>query len=113
MTDAEVVAGAAALKAYVEQIDGWEANFVSDDTYTAGSTEVIQYWDQKNPTNDLSDPDAEATLIANCGLALYQSISAAGYGSSVTPDQCVSAAQAVMAAVQALRTPTPTTGDTV
>ena len=112
MTDTEVAAGVAALKAYVEQIDGWEADFVSDSTYQQGAIEVIQEWDKENPTNEQDDPAAAATLIANCGLILFQQISAAGYGDKVTADQCATAAQAVMTAVQALRLPppTPTTG---
>lgn len=91
-TDAEIQAGAAALKAYVESIDGWEADFIGDQVYQDGASEVIQAAD-----------NAQANLTAAGGAALMASIVAAGYGDRVTQDQCNAGAAAVLQAVDAIR----------
>jgi hypothetical protein len=102
MTDSDLAAGVPALKSYVESIDGWEADFVPDQAYSDGVTTVVQAWDS---VGQADNSDALDLKYANCGLALYQSISAAGYGDKVTADQCEAAAQAVMTAVLAARGP--------
>jgi hypothetical protein len=95
MTDAQFAAGVAALTAYVKNIEGWKASFISDDVYSQGVSDIFDTWDASSGSTQVKE--------AACGAALYQSITNAGYGSDVTPAQCIAAAQAVMTA--ALATP--------
>jgi hypothetical protein len=100
MTDADLAAGKVALLAYVQQIEGWEAAFVPDSAITDGATQIINALDQ---SGSAPTPDAQAIVADTAAAALYQSITDAGYGDYVTSDQCVTAAQAVIAAVTAER----------
>lgn len=96
MTDADLAAGVAALVAY----EGWEAGLVGDQANTAGATEIIKVLDSSGPA---PTPDAQAIVAATAASALMTSLTNAGYGSDVTSEQCLEAAQAVIAAVQAER----------
>lgn len=107
MTDNDLSVGVTALKTYVEQIDGWEADFVPDQAYQDGATTVINTWDSSAPVPP-NDTDAEALKQDACGMALFQAITAAGYGDKVTAEQCASAANAIIAAVLAARSEPPT-----
>lgn len=101
MTDQDLAAGVPPLKAYVQQIEGWEADFITDDVYTDGVTTIVNAWDSVGQADNV---DAVDLKYANCAMALYQSISAAGYGSDVTVEQCSEAAKLVITAVLAART---------
>ncbi len=90
MSQADIEAGAQALRNYVASVDGWEANFVPWNDYEQGAQLVLSTWD------DSSAPDA--TTYIKCANALYKTISDAGYGSQVTVDQCKAGAKAVLAA---------------
>lgn len=94
-TQADIDAGAQALKTYVESIDGWEANFVPWGTYEQGAQIVLSAWDS---VGQADNSDALDLKKANCGMALYKSISDAGYGDRVTVEQCESGAVAVLSA---------------
>lgn len=96
-SSSDIATGAAALRAYVQTIDGWEASFVPDNVYSQGSQEVLAVLDAVPP------PAPPASKPA--GNALFLSITNAGYGDQVTLDQCVAAAQAVINAVLAARGP--------
>lgn len=92
MSQADIEAGAQALRAYVTSVDGWEANFVPWNDYEQGAQLVLSTWDAGAPQND-------ATYV-KCGNALYATISAAGYGNQVTVAQCTAGARAVLAATR-------------
>ena len=96
----ELAAGEAALKSFVEKIDGWEADFVPTSIYAQGVTEIISAWDAAPVAGDAQ---AEHAKEADCGSVLYQSIVKAGYGNQVTPDQCQEAVLAVIDAVLKVR----------
>lgn len=100
-TQADIDTGAQALKNYVESVDGWEANFVPWGTYEQGAQLVLNAWDSAVPTQTA---DANTTGLAMrkaaCGMALYKSISDAGYGGRVTPQQCAAGADAVLSAAK-------------
>lgn len=98
MTDSDLAAGVAALKAYVQQIDGWEADFVSAQAYSDGASIVITTYDGAGVVGNPA-PGQLDLISAECASKLYASIQSAGYGSKVTPDQCAQASQAVIAAV--------------
>ena len=96
----DIETGATALKAYVQSVDGWEANFVPWNDYEQGAQVVMTKWDSGGkPAN----PEALASLHAACGTALFKVISDAGYGEKVTQEQCAAGANAVIAAVVAGR----------
>ena len=106
MTPADTTAGAAALKAYVQSVDGLEAFLVTEADYEAGANVVIQQWDSLGP---MTNPNSEAMGRASCGDVLYQDITEEGYSSAVTAQQCMAGADAVINAVVAGRGPaTPT-----
>jgi len=94
-TQADIDLGATALKNYVMQIDGWEANFVPWGTYESGSQLVLNAWDSS------TDSDAAMKETA-CGMTLYKVISDAGYASRVTEEQCAAGAHAVLAACRGI-----------
>jgi len=98
-TQADIDIGATALKNYVMQIDGWEANFVPWGTYESGSQLVLDAWDSAGQADN---PDALDLKKASCGMALYKAISNAGYASRVTADQCAAGANAVLAACRGI-----------
>ena len=98
MTDEDIDIGEAALKAYVERVDGFEAWFVQEQAYRDGAIDVIKVMDASGASTDTN------ALYTACGQALYKAISDAGYSNDVTLDQCVSGATAVVEAVVAGRT---------
>lgn len=100
MTQQDIDTGAAALKAYVQSIDGLEAAFVPWNDYEQGAEIILKTWDIGNPQNAPGNPDSDATAYAECGLALYKVISDAGFGDRVTPDQCAAGAAAVITATR-------------
>ena len=87
--------GAAALKAYVASINGWQADFVPWGTYENGARLIVNKWDSGAPANS---PTAQAFKKAACGMQLYQDISDAGYANRVTTAQCAAGANAVLIA---------------
>ena len=102
MTDADLQAGIGALQNFIESADGWlDEVAVPAALYSGGVTTIIQQWDAVDHSGD--NPDNLATLKANIGLSLYQKIDAAGYGSQTSPQQCLQAVDAVLAAVLAER----------
>lgn len=90
MSQAEIEAGAQALRNYVASVDGWKANFVPWNDYEQGAQLVLSTWDASAPQND-------ATYV-KCANVLYKTISDAGYGNQVTVEQCKAGAKAVLAA---------------
>lgn len=101
MTNGDIAAGEAALTAYVQRTEGFKAYFVPEQAERDGAIDIIKQMDSVGKPDN---PDAVDLLQATCGLALYQAISSAGYGSDVTADQCAEAAGEVIAAVNAYRT---------
>lgn len=99
-TQAEIDAGAQALKNYVESIDGWEADFVPWGTYEKGAQIALDTWDAAPPvqTADAATTGAAMRKSAS-GMALYKAIAAAGYSDRVTTQQCMAGANAVLNAV--------------
>ena len=91
ITQADIETGAAALRAYVYAIDGWEANFVQWGTYEQGAALILKAWDAEDASMQ------PAARYAACGAALYKTIYDAGYASQVTQDQCTAGAKAVLA----------------
>lgn len=85
-------AGAAALKAYVEKIDGWEADWIPEADYEAGVDAIVM-------AADASQDQTPAGRQAAGGAALLKAITAQGYGGKVTADQCNEAAAVVLAAI--------------
>jgi hypothetical protein len=89
-TPAEIAAGEAALQAWLDENFGFETDFVPATAELQGASLVIQQWDATQN-------------YADCGQALYQAISKAGYGGEVTQAQCQQAAAAIIAPVLTLR----------
>lgn len=107
MTNDDIAAGEAALKAYVDQAVGWEASWVPEQAIRDGAIDVIRQWDSLGP---MPNADAEATGRASCGMALYSAIQKAGYGGDVTTGQCMAGADAVINVVIAARPKTSPKG---
>ena len=93
-TQADINKGAQALMAYVQSVDGWEANLVPWSAYASGAQIVITKWDSIGAADN---PDALALKKATCGMALYTAIYHAGYGQQITAEQCAAGADAVLA----------------
>lgn len=100
MTNEDIEIGEAALTAQVQALEGWEAAFVPESAERQGAITIIAKWDSIGAADN---PDAVDLKNAAIGLALYQAISDAGYASYVTPEQCITAAVAVIGAVLAAR----------
>jgi len=95
-TQAEYDAGEAALKAYVDQIEGWKASWIPEAVFQTGDLDIIG-------AADAATDQSLAGRQAAGAAALNAAIVAAGYGDDVAPAQCASAAAAVLAAVARLR----------
>lgn len=101
MTNGDIAAGEAALTAYVDRTEGFEAYFVPEQAERDGAIDIIKQMDSVGKPDNT---DAAELLQAACGMALFQAIGAAGYGNDVTAEQCSEAAGEVIAAVNAYRT---------
>jgi hypothetical protein len=86
-----VSGGSAALKAFVQQVEGWEADFIGQQFYDDGATIVFQTW------NSASASGTAEQASQACANALYNSVANAGYGDKVTLAQCAEAASIVLA----------------
>lgn len=83
MTPDQLAAGVAALKQFVDQTKGFfDEMAIPESVYENGVTEIA------NTSNEVDG-----------GQALFNSITAAGYGSDVTIDQCNAAAAVVLLAI--------------
>jgi hypothetical protein len=91
-TQAQITAGAAALSAYLQSVDGWEARFIPASDLSEGAALII------SAANKGPDQSALGRQAAG-GAALFKAISAAGYGDKVTPAECRDAAGKVLAAI--------------
>ena len=85
------MSAAAALKSYIESIEGWEAAFVPESDYEAAVDLIVT-------AADASADQSDAGRQAAGGAALLKAITAQGYGNRVTADQCSAAAGVVLAA---------------
>lgn len=101
MTNQDIAVGEAALRAYVNEIEGWKAAFVPEQACRDGAIDIIKAWDSCGP---LPTPDAQAIGYATCGSALMTAIAKAGYGDDVTAEECLTGATRVVRAVVANRT---------
>lgn len=99
ITAAEQNVGEAALKAFVQQAEGWEAEFVPESIYPEGATEIVN-------AADAAADQSETGRIAAGAAAIQNSITAAGYGSYITPELCEGASVSVLTAVETLRSET-------
>jgi hypothetical protein len=89
---AELAAGEAALKAYVQQAEGWKAAFVPEQAYVTGASDVIA---AANASADQSSAGRQAAGQK----ALRAAIDATGYGGDVTDAMCTAGAAAVLKAI--------------
>jgi len=110
MTNGDIDVGEAALRAYVNKIEGWKAAFVPEQACRDGAIDVIRAWDAM--PQPLPTPDAQEIGYAACGSALMAAITNAGYGSDVTAEECMAGATAVVTAVVAARRAATQASDT-
>jgi len=96
VTDAESVAGVTALQDYVEAINWFEGDMLSQEVYQAGVTDTVV-------AADASSDQSAAGRQAAGASALMAAIQAAGYGQYVTSAECAAGAAAVLAAVARVR----------
>jgi hypothetical protein len=92
LSQTQIVTGAAALSAYLQSVDGWEARFIPASDLSEGAALII------SAANKGPDQSALGRQAAG-GAALFKAISAAGYGDKVTPAECRDAAGKVLAAI--------------
>lgn len=91
-TPTQLAAGETALKAYVQQAEGWEAAFVPEQAYVAGATDVVK-------AALASADQSPAGRQAAGQKALRAAIDSAGYGHEVTDAMCAAGAAAVLKAI--------------
>jgi hypothetical protein len=95
--EAEISAGAKALRSYIESIDYFEGAFAPKAALDAGVSAVIE-------AADAASDQSPAGRLAAAATALRAAIDAGGYGSYVSDQQCAAGAGAVLVAVARLRT---------
>jgi hypothetical protein len=100
-TVAEIAAGEAALKAFVNHIlaeegKSWEAWFIPEAAYRTGAVDVIHAADGCKD----QDPVWRQTAGQN---ALRVALNSTGQGGQVTDAQCAGGARAILAALDHLR----------
>ena len=96
LTEAEQNAGVAVLQTYVEQAEGWEAEFVPASVYPTAVADIVNAAD--------AGTDQSTTGRQTSGqAALRAAIDATGYGGEVTDQMCADGASVVLTAVAQVR----------